>query len=327
MKKILSIDGGGVKGTFPAAFLANLESDLEQPLCRYFDLIVGTSTGGIIAIGLAMGMRAADILELYESKGPDIFSQNDSGLRGYFRRILRKGRWIFWGPKYGSQNLRNSLEDVFGDTLLGEAQTRLMIPAWHSKTQTVYIFKTAHHSRFKIDYLEKAVDAAMATAAAPSYFSEHITDNGVGLIDGGVWANNPTGIATVEAISTLGWKPEELNILSVGCLDEIKEPPKSYSAASIALQLSGLFMAGQSHSSIGIAHILTGDPHKRRAIYRVSQPVQAGFYTLDNTSRIADLKDRAYAEARKQKPILEKVFFNKTADPFQPVYQVPNDKK
>ena len=72
MKRILTIDGGGIRGTFPAAFLANIEQDLGQPIGRYFDLIAGTSTGGIIAIGLALGLRAADILKLYEEKGSDV---------------------------------------------------------------------------------------------------------------------------------------------------------------------------------------------------------------------------------------------------------------
>jgi patatin-like phospholipase/acyl hydrolase len=66
MKRILSIDGGGIRGTFPAAFLASLEADLDRPIGEYFDLIAGTSTGGIIAIGLAMGLPAKDILALYE---------------------------------------------------------------------------------------------------------------------------------------------------------------------------------------------------------------------------------------------------------------------
>lgn len=83
MKRILTIDGGGIRGTFPAAFLANLEQDLEQPIGRYFDLIAGTSTGGIIAIGLALGLRAADILRLYEEEGPAIFSQSRKGFLGW----------------------------------------------------------------------------------------------------------------------------------------------------------------------------------------------------------------------------------------------------
>ena len=75
MRRILSIDGGGIKGTQPAAFLAGLEEDLDEPIGRYFDLIAGTSTGGILAIGLALGIPAKTLLELYENRGPTIFGQ------------------------------------------------------------------------------------------------------------------------------------------------------------------------------------------------------------------------------------------------------------
>lgn len=321
MRRILTIDGGGIRGTFPAAFLANLENDLEQPIGRYFDLISGTSTGGIIAIGLALGMRAAEILKLYADKGPAIFAQTRSGLPGWLARHFRSGRWLIWGPKYSAAPLREAMSEAFGKRRLGEARTRLMIPAWHPKTQGVYIFKTAHHPRLKTDYKELAVDAAMATAAAPSYFAQHITANDVGLVDGGLWANNPTGIAVVEAIATLGWPAHDLKVLSIGCLEDIKVVREAYGAARLAPQLASLFMAGQSHGSLGIAHILTGDPHERQAIYRISQPVPDGFYTLDNTTRIRDLKDRAFAEARIQRPILQPEFFNAPAEEFVPAYR------
>lgn len=320
MKRILTIDGGGIRGTFPAAFLANLEQDLDQPIGAYFDLISGTSTGGIIAIGLALGMSAAEILELYEDKGPAIFAQTHSGVRGWVERRLRVGRWLL-APKYSAQPLRDALKEVLGERKLGEARTRLVVPAWHPQTQGVYIFKTAHHPRLKTDYKELAIDAAMATAAAPTYFAQHVTANDVGLVDGGMWANNPAGIAVVEAIGMLGWPADQIKVLSVGCLDDIKVVQEAYGAARIMPQLAGLFMAGQSHGSLGIAHILTGDPHERRAIYRVSQPVPDGFYSLDDTSRIRSLKDRAFAEARVQKPILQQQFFGEPAEEFSPVYR------
>lgn len=321
MKKILTIDGGGIRGTFPAAFLANLEQDLDQPIGRYFDLISGTSTGGIIAIGLALGMSAAEILKLYENKGPAIFAQTHSSVRGWVERCFRAGRHLVWAPKYSAEPLRDALHEVLGERKLGEAQTRLVIPAWHPQTQGVYIFKTAHHPRLKTDYKELAVDAAMATAAAPTYFAQHVTANDVGLVDGGMWANNPTGIAVVEAVGTLGWPAEEVKVLSIGCLEDVKVVREAYGAAQIVPQLASMFMAGQSHGSLGIAHILTGDPHERRAIYRVSPPVPDRFYSLDDTSRIRSLKDRAFAEARIQKPILQQQFFGEPAEKFIPVYR------
>ena len=321
MKRILAIDGGGVRGAFPAALLASLEQDLDQPIGRYFDLVSGTSTGGIVAIGLALGMSATEILKLYENKGPTIFAQAHSGVRGWAERRIRSCRGLIWTPKHSADELRDALHEVLGERKFGEAQTRLVIPAWHPQTQRVYIFKTAHHSRLRTDYKELAIDAAMATAAAPTYYAQHFTANDVGLIDGSIWANNPTGIAVVEAVGTLGWRAEDLKVLSVGCLDDIKILKDAYGKARIAPQLVNLFMSGQSHGSLDIAHILTGDPHDRRAIYRVSQPVPEGFFSLDDPSRIRQLKDRAFAEARIQKPILQPLFFSEPAEEFKPFYR------
>lgn len=323
MKRILSIDGGGIRGVFPVAYLARLEEDLDQPLYKYFDLIAGTSTGGIIAIGLAMGLKAQEILELYESRGPEIFSQQREGLCGWVERQIKKIKWFAWGPKYNSDGLQSALTDIFEDQKIGDAKTRLMIPAWHRETGTVYIFKTAHHERLSTDYKDFARDAAMATASAPTYFQEFITARDVGLVDGGIWANNPTGIAVAEGISTLGWSPSEIRVLSIGCLEDSMEMRDAYGAARLAPKLAGLFMAGQSHGSQGLAHILTGDVggSGHKAIYRISQSVPEGLFSLDDTGKIQKLKDRAFAQVRIDKPNLSAVFFSDTAEPFQPIHR------
>ena len=75
IRRVLSIDGGGIKGVFPAAFLATLEDAIGDHVARHFDLIVGTSTGGIIALGLGLGLSATEILGFYEQYGPQIFKQ------------------------------------------------------------------------------------------------------------------------------------------------------------------------------------------------------------------------------------------------------------
>lgn len=324
MKRILSIDGGGIRGTFPAAFLASIEEDLGRPIGEYFDLITGTSTGGIIAIGLAMGLPARDILKLYESQGPAIFGQTAKGPFSILMKYAMGARWMFWGPKYSTTALHAALVETLGAKRIGDSKTRLMVPAWHAQLQQVYIFKTAHHERLSTDYKDLAIDAAMATAAAPTYFRKHITARDVGLVDGGVWANNPTGIAVAEAIGTLGWNAKDLQVLSLGCLEDVREMRDAYGAARLAPKLAGLFMAGQSHGSTGLAHILTGDVggagHK--AIYRISPPAPEGFYSLDDTRRIQDLKSSGLAEARIAKPDLMRIFFDAPAETFVPFYKI-----
>jgi uncharacterized protein len=87
--RILSLDGGGIRGVFPAAFLARLEEHLQHPIGHYFDLIAGTSTGGIIAIGLGLGLPAADILKLYVDQGPAIFDQEHGAVENWVRTTMR----------------------------------------------------------------------------------------------------------------------------------------------------------------------------------------------------------------------------------------------
>jgi hypothetical protein len=209
--RILSLDGGGIRGVFPAALLARLEEHLELPIGHYFDLIAGTSTGGIIAIGLGLGLSAREILNLYVEQGPAIFDQQHGAVQNWVRQKVRGMAHLFV-TKHSSQPLRHSLEEVLGRRRLGESRTRLVIPAWHPVLERVYIYKTAHHPRLETDYKQLAIDAAMATAAAPTFLKPHMTESAVELIDGGVWANNPIGVAAIEAIGMLGWPGDKLKI-------------------------------------------------------------------------------------------------------------------
>ena len=105
IRRILSIDGGGIKGTMPAAFLAGLEEELGQPIGRYFDLIAGTSTGGIIALGLGLGRTAKELLDLYERRGPLIFGldkaddESPGWMKQAWRTLTATGRHAV-GPKH-----------------------------------------------------------------------------------------------------------------------------------------------------------------------------------------------------------------------------------
>src|SRR6185437_16192569 len=108
IRRILAIDGGGIKGAFPAAFLARVEEELGEPIVDYFDLIAGTSTGGIIALGLGLGLSAKEILNLYVENGRRIFPHTFGlALPGVFR------------AKYAKAALPEVLQEVFGNRLLG----------------------------------------------------------------------------------------------------------------------------------------------------------------------------------------------------------------
>ena len=319
--RILSLDGGGIRGVFPAAFLARLEEHLDHPIGHYFDLIAGTSTGGIIAIGLGLGLPARVILQLYAEQGPAIFDQEHGAIENWLRQKVRGMAHLFV-TKHSSEPLRRALDGVLGQRRLGESRTRLVIPAWHPVLERVYIYKTAHHARLETDYKQPAIDAAMATAAAPTFLKPHMTESAVELIDGGVWANNPIGVAAIEAIGVLGWPGDKLEILSIGTINEPGKLPRLRGKLPMAASVTRLFMAGQAHSALGTAKIVTGDIHERKAIWRIDQTAPEGRYTLDNAARISEMRDRAFAEAREQLPELRRHFFGAPAPNFVPAHRL-----
>ena len=318
-RRVLSIDGGGILGTFPAAFLAGLEQHLPKPIGSYFDLIAGTSTGGIIAMGLAMGLRASELLDLYEQRGLEIFGQGRGQFADFILGKLRLGRWLIM-HKYDAGPLRNVLEEVLCDWRIGDAKTRLLVPAWNPVARSVYIYKTAHHPRLRNDYKCLAVDAAMATAAAPTYFRQHVTQDAAGLTDGGTWANNPTALAVVEAIAVLGWPRDSLHVLSLGCLDETYSVRKWAGIGTLGSKIVKLFMDGQSHGAMGVAKLLTGHEHEREAIHRINHTVPLNAFKMDDARVIQDLKGLGHSFARDRYPVLKPVFFNTPADTFSPIY-------
>ncbi len=324
-RRLLSIDGGGILGTFPAAFLAELEQHLDRPIGSYFDLIAGTSTGGIIGIALALGHPASEILDQYEKHGPRIFGQNRAGLANVLGRMLRNCRWLYRN-KYDSKPLKDMLRNVLGNRQIGHAQARLVVPAWDPTAQSVYLYKTAHHRRFKTDFRSFAVDAALSTAAAPSYFKQNQTLHDVGLLDGGVWANNPVAIAVVEAIWVLGWEPESLHVLSLGCLKETYTLPKRAGLGRIGIRNAiRLFMDGQSQGALGMAKLLTGDGPDRKALHRINHTVPSDAYRMDDSKMIPELKGLGHSKGRHQLPVLKPVFFDVPAEKFTPCYKLKED--
>jgi len=299
-RRILSIDGGGIKGVFPASFLTAVEDSVGAPISRYFDLIVGTSTGGIIALGLGLGLTAKQILQFFEERGPRIFGGNRR-LRA-LRRIIR--------AKYDPAPLQGALEDVFGDKLLGESTKRLVVPSFNVETGEVHVWKTAHHPRLERDHKHPVVEVALSTASAPTFFPTYRSQSGTPLIDGGVWANNPVAIATVEAIGILCWDPADIQILSLGCttapLDINWGRTHSLGLLGWARKLADVFMTAQSASAIGMVKHLLPD---RQQLIRISPSVGKSRFDLDRITEIPSLRGLGDSEARKALPQLRPIFF------------------
>jgi patatin-like phospholipase/acyl hydrolase len=309
MRRVLAIDGGGVKGVVPASFLATLEEHLDWRIVDCFDLIVGTSTGGIIALGLGAGLPPAEIRDFYLTRGPRIFQGN---------RLARGARQ--WATaKYNQAQLRTELHDVFGDRRLGESATRLVIPSMDVNSGRVHLWKTAHNVRFVQDYQHRMVDVAIATSAAPTYFKAYLTEAGAPLIDGGVFANNPAGLGAVEAVGVLNWPREEVAILSLGCGHEALNVRTAKwwrsGILGVAFNMSAVFMAAQSDASCGAATHLIGN---RDNFVRVNPVLPSGRYGLDVTKELATLSARGDTEARHRLQEIGQLFFSDKALPFVP---------
>lgn len=229
MKKsvnVLSIDGGGIRGVLPAQILTYVEEKLTEiygkptKLSDHFDLIAGTSTGGILASIYCFPDKhgkpkysAEEALNLYMENGGKIFK--------------RQFRWIYTlvgiiGPRYNVKNTENIFKKYFGEVRIKESTSHLMVPSIDNLNRNIYFFKSykgetneAHNLLF--------YDAVRATSAAPSYFKPHhifIDNKERSLIDGGLGINNPTVSAYIE-VENLYPSVKKINVLSIGTA-----PPK-----------------------------------------------------------------------------------------------------
>ena len=321
--RILSIDGGGIRGIYPATFLAGLEErHLEgSSVVQYFDLIAGTSTGGIIAIGLAAGLKAAELRDLYMDRGCEIFPPIQNGIIGAVEHGLRNACQYF-KFRYDRKALMRILGDTLGDQRFGEAQVRLCIPSFEGRYGEVYIFKTPHHPDFRKDASERMTKVAAATSAAPTFF-QPLQDGGYTFVDGGVWANNPIMIALVDALSCFSVLPERVRILSLGCGDD------RYIVGHSKIRLGGVLawkdiiyaaMRLQSLNSLGQARLLIGADR----IIRASAPNSENQIQMDDWIRaVSQLPAAAESTLDELGESVSKGFLSEPASRYEPIVKIP----
>lgn len=305
--QILSLDGGGIRGLFSAAVLAAIEEDLKTTVVGHFDLIAGTSTGGIIALALGLGLSPADIVRFYEQEGPRIFS-NPLGLRW-----LRQ--WM--APKYPAARLERALRAVLRDRLFGESQKRLVIPAYALGDDDVYLFRTPHAPHLRRDLRVPAWKVALATAAAPTYFPACTSVDSIRLVDGGVWANNPGMVAVIEAVGPLRVPLEEVHLLSIGTYDEVRGRPRLLDHGGRLAWSSHAVEVIMRASSISITNHLSFLLGADR-FYRLDPKVPRGEAVLDKSVGIDELVARARHSSRKHMPEITSRFLSHTAAPYMP---------
>jgi patatin-like phospholipase/acyl hydrolase len=268
--KILSIDGGGIKGVFPAKFLTSLEEEIgEGQTHKHFDLICGTSTGGIIALALSLGIPAKEILKLYQNNAKTIFGNKN---------------WNFIKrPFYSNKPLEKLIRDIFKkyhhsdeDPRINDAleKVKLLIPTYSLGDGATQVLKTAHTSDLIMDKHIPMYMAAMATSAAPTFFNAYSNkfkrigsdtfEDFSNKVDGGVYANNPSMLGIIEATTRLKEELNNIQLLSIGTGQYRYEEAKTKKMWSVAYwvwikkkRIFELFMQSQSqlvHNSVNILH-------------------------------------------------------------------------
>lgn len=226
--RVLALDGGGIRGLYSAIVLESLAKQFAArrgverlDIGAGFDLIAGTSTGAILAIGLAYGLDISEVIDLFRSVGPRLFRRPIPDSR------LRFLKWMAWSahkPANSDETLRSALVEKFGDSTLEALYRRrsiaLCVPAVNVCTGRSWVFKTPHSPNLTRDRNFRLVDVCLSTSAAPIYLPLAAIQNPEDrahdfvLADGGLWANNPVLVGLIEALSVSA-KQQPIQILSI----------------------------------------------------------------------------------------------------------------
>ncbi|KOP68483.1 hypothetical protein AMS62_27010 [Bacillus sp. FJAT-18019] len=264
--RILSLDGGGIRGVFPATFLAMFEEETRYKVSDYFDMIVGTSTGGILALGLSIGMPAKDLVDLYLENANKIFKKK------WF------GRFGALTHQYSNDGLRQMLDQKFGDKIIADAKTMLCIPSVEHGKASPKVFKTPHLPTYFVDANCRMSSVALATSAAPTYFPAVQTNGSDCKIDGGLWANNPSIVGIAEA-HALNYGVESIKMLSIGTGCHMYAVNNNVAKASSLLRyrerLVELTMQSQTAGAHHMASYMLKD-HYLRIDSLIKKPIKLG---------------------------------------------------
>jgi uncharacterized protein len=214
--RILSIDGGGIRGVYPAHILSCLESRMGIDLFESFDMIAGTSTGSIIAAAIAIRIRASETVSLFKEHGKRIFTKKDFCIP--FKKEMFQPAF---DSVYESNVLANVLRSTFQDITLGEIKKPLIIPSTDIGNGTVHVLKSGYSNNFTRDRDVLVRDAVLASSSAPTFF-DPCKLNAYLLADGGLWANNPSLASVIESQKRLGVDLDDIRVLSLGTGHERK---------------------------------------------------------------------------------------------------------
>ena len=304
--QVLALDGGGYKGMFSAAVLARLEEDLRMSILDHFDLVAGTSTGGIIALALGAGKTPQEVVDFYVDHGSRIFGHRR---RRAIRQMVRS--------KYEVGPLQQALEGVLGDRCLWQSSVPLCVPSYDLRTDKVHLFRTPHSERLARDWRERMVDVALATSAAPTFLPAHHL-RGLRLVDGGLWANNPAVVAIAEAVSEFKIDLSDVRVLSLGTTSDLGVRSHRLDRggfAAWATCATAVILRGQSLAASNATYHLI----PKGQSLRVDPDVPDKLLRLDGVSP-DELMGRAEQESRFISDEVKRIFLDHRAGPYTPFH-------
>lgn len=275
--RILSLSGGGIRGIFQAVYLREVAKHLQKPLRASFDLIAGTSTGALIAFAVALDIDLDRVVNLFRERGATIF--NPRWCAG-----LRKG------PRYREEPLRNALKEIFGEHTLSDCAP-VVIAATKLDQFGHRVFTTLEDPGGIVqDAHLPVVDVAMATCAAPTYFSP-VKPAGQErtYVDGGMWANTPSLLAVMEAHRRKGILFSDMCLISIGNGEfPAGAVPKDFKtlrplSPKSVLSLFDMMFAGQMTSADDFAEALVGTQNMLRVNVQLDE-----FISLDDVVASCD---------------------------------------
>jgi patatin-like phospholipase/acyl hydrolase len=319
---VLSIDGGGLRGIIPARILVEIEKLTGRPICELFDLLAGTSTGGIIALGLTRPdpsgqpeYSAQEVYELYTTKGKDIFP------RGFLRELCS----LFYNEKYPASGIEGVLKTYFQDAPLKDALSEVLIASYDIQDSGPLIFRSrtltgeipVPTSIDVLDYANQGEEAdlgvpmwkiARATTAAPTFFEPCELGKHT-LIDGGVMANNPAILAHVEANSQHADSPLLHISLGAGRLEGTNltyKQTRNWGAAKWLRPLFTILLVGPGQvTHLEMEHLIP--QCEDGEYYRFDPWIPRHLEAMDDIRHIPELEQIADKYVQQEKAALEKI--------------------
>ncbi len=282
--RVLSIDGGGVRGVFAAKMLELIETKLGIDIRNTFDLIVGTSTGSIIAAAITIEYGLTQLVDDYLKNAPEIF---------------RKRLNLHFRSKYDLTPLENFLHDRLGDVKLGEIEKPLILNATNVSVGDVYVFKSSYQERQRGgDYVRDGrvplYKAVLASCAAPTYF-DPIDINGTLVCDGGIWANNPSLVGYTDAIRNFQSKNIKILSLGTGKAKQVYRQSKRWGFLSgwKRSKLVEFMMSCQTRFPQNVLNLIDSEK-----ILRIDTEIEN--YGLDDCKNLNTLRELAKSEFTKR---------------------------